>query len=395
MGRTLQDLVGKKFGKLTVLSLNEDNYSAKKEKIWDCKCDCGNFITVSGDYLRSKNITPSCGCNKFINSIIGNSFGDLTVIDEYRNQKNKIRYICQCSCGNAVDISRYDLINGKKTNCGCKKKNIRPNRYRDLTGQKFGRLTAIKRDENEYYTKGGTRIYKWICKCDCGNDVIVERQSLISGHTKSCGCLQAEQQGISIEEYRERYKNIQDNNGKFIDLTGQRFGKLTVLYRDYNSKKYTKWVCACDCGNVITVTRNNLISGHTQSCGCIDSVGESTIAMYLSSKNIMYKKEYTFNDCRDIHPLPFDFGIKNNNGKLVGLIEFDGVQHFQPVRFNGMTQECAESSFQDCVKHDNMKNNYCTKNNIPLLRIKYSEIKGIHKMIDIFLMKCGIKQVAA
>ena len=390
MGKKLIDLTGQKFGKLYVLSLNIDNYQNGLKKIWNCKCDCGNFITVSGDYLRAKNITQSCGCNKFIDSLIGSVFGDLTVVSEYHNDRNKIRYICECMCGNIIDVDRYALINNKKTNCGCKQNRERPNRIKSLIGQRFGRLVVIEQDVEKYYTSGGKRIYKWICQCDCGNIVSVEREKLKSGHTQSCGCLLAEKQNITIDEYRDRYQNTKYNDGKFKDLTGVRFGKLVVLHRDENSKNTTKWVCQCDCGNIVSVSRNNLLSGHTNSCGCIDSVGESYIGMYLSQNNIKYKKEYTFKNCKDIHVLPFDFGILNSSKQLVGLIEYDGVQHFEPVRFNGMTQEDATASFLSCVKHDNIKNMYCVENNIPLLRIKYTQINNIVEIMDNFLMSLKI-----
>lgn len=385
MGRKLIDLTGQKFGKLSVLSLNEENYNNKEKQIWNCRCDCGNFVTVGSDYLRSKHITPSCGCNKFIDTVVGQTFGDLTVIEEYRNASNRIRYICKCSCGNIVDVERYDLIKGKRTNCGCKKIIERPARIRDLTGQKFGRLTVIKRDLNKYYTKGGVRLYKWVCQCDCGAIISVERGKLLKGHVRSCGCLLADKQKISMDEYYNRYNHRKNNNGEFSDLTGQKFGKLTVVYRDESCKNYTKWVCKCDCGNTISVTRNNLISGHTNSCGCINSVGESFIGMYLSGKGVKYKTQYTFSDCRDAHPLPFDFGILDDNENLIGIIEYDGKQHFEVVRFNGMTQEKAEKSFIDCIKHDNIKNEYCKSKGVPLLRISYTELDNFNIHIDNFL----------
>jgi len=55
---------------------------------------------------------------------------------------------------------------------------------------------------------------------------------------------------------------------KFIDLTGQRFGRLTVIKRVYPFPTRTYWECKCDCGNIITVVSPCLISGHTKSCGC-------------------------------------------------------------------------------------------------------------------------------
>lgn len=70
---------------------------------------------------------------------------------------------------------------------------------------------------------------------------------------------------------------------KFIDITGQRFGRLTVIERaeDHVCKTYkpfmtkpevkrvTRWRCRCDCGGEITTMRCNLVSGATRSCGCL------------------------------------------------------------------------------------------------------------------------------
>lgn len=57
---------------------------------------------------------------------------------------------------------------------------------------------------------------------------------------------------------------------KVIDLTGQRFGRLTVISRTQNTKKgQTRWLCRCDCGNESIVTGANLRNGNTRSCGCL------------------------------------------------------------------------------------------------------------------------------
>ena len=57
--------------------------------------------------------------------------------------------------------------------------------------------------------------------------------------------------------------------GKLIDLTGQKFNKLTVLQRDFNNKdkKRAYWICRCDCGNIISTRGESLRTGHTTSCG--------------------------------------------------------------------------------------------------------------------------------
>lgn len=53
---------------------------------------------------------------------------------------------------------------------------------------------------------------------------------------------------------------------KYIDITGIKFGRLTAISRDYGYK----WICVCDCGKTLSVDKNNLRSGHTKSCGCLE-----------------------------------------------------------------------------------------------------------------------------
>lgn len=65
----------------------------------------------------------------------------------------------------------------------------------DLTGKTFERLTVIKRD----FSKPNNKKAMWLCKCQCGKEVIVGGDHLRNGHTKSCGCLQKEKAAISIK----------------------------------------------------------------------------------------------------------------------------------------------------------------------------------------------------
>lgn len=57
--------------------------------------------------------------------------------------------------------------------------------------------------------------------------------------------------------------------GKFVDLTGQKFGRLTVVERAENKGKRTAWLCKCDCGNYLKVKGSSLKNGYTKSCGCL------------------------------------------------------------------------------------------------------------------------------
>jgi len=115
---------------------------------------------------------------------------------------------------------------------------------RDLTGQVFGRLTVL----GAAYTKGG-RSY-WKCRCECGTEKVIARSALVSGRTRSCGCSRHDKRPYRI-----------------IDLTGQVFGKLTVIEFVARDKGATFWRCRCECGKETVVRREALQTGATTSCG--------------------------------------------------------------------------------------------------------------------------------
>ena len=120
---------------------------------------------------------------------------------------------------------------------------------------------------------------------------------------------------------------------QFQDLTGRRFGRLTVIERAPNIRRpcgitVVRWKCQCDCGNICYVQHVYLTGGDTKSCGCIRSHGEAEIEILLKEHNIDYIREQIFDDLIDVLPLRFDYGIYKNN-KLLCLIEFQGEQHWQ------------------------------------------------------------------
>lgn len=101
------------------------------------------------------------------------------------------------------------------------------------------------------------------------------------------------------------------------------------------------------------------------SCN-VKSRGEHNIVNFLAEKDIDFSTEIRYNDCKDKRALPFDIGIKINNS-IVALIEFDGVHHFKP----NTSWDKDGTSFKTTIKHDKIKNEFCRKKNIPLLRIAY------------------------
>lgn len=122
---------------------------------------------------------------------------------------------------------------------------------KDLTGQRFGRLTVLREEP-----RAGSSHRYWRCRCDCGEEPLVEQYHLTSGHTKSCGCYRRE---LPREKRR--------------DLTGCRYGRLTVLGpasgREGEDGFTGRWRCRCDCGEELVCSQDSLQSGATKSCGCL------------------------------------------------------------------------------------------------------------------------------
>lgn len=114
--------------------------------------------------------------------LTGRKFGKLTVVDQAPNKEGQRGnwWNCLCDCGNAKVASAKSLNAGDTQSCGCLNKN-------DLIGKVYGRLT-VKAEGVEKKSKKRT----WVCECSCGSTSIATTSDLVTGHTRSCGCLQKE-----------------------------------------------------------------------------------------------------------------------------------------------------------------------------------------------------------
>lgn len=233
------------------------------------------------------------------------------------------------------------------------------NKLKDLTGQRFGKLVVLERDFSKKYSKP-----HWKCQCDCGNITIVRGSHLTASTkpTRSCGCLAKE---TAAQLCRE----------KLIDLTGEKFGSLTVLNRVISDDKRTYWKCQCDCGKIITIRGDTLKQQY--SCGCKNiSKGEIIIKETLDLCNIKYITQKAFEDLKDEAPLRFDFFLPNENI----AIEYQGIQHYEINDFFG-----GEEYFNILCIHDQLKRDYCKEHNIKLIEIPYWDYNKLNE--DYLLLK--------
>lgn len=114
--------------------------------------------------------------------ITGQRFEKLVAIHVDTTKEKPRCWICQCDCGKRTSVPIYSLIKGETKSCGCLRNRPAVNAL-DLTGQRFGMLTAVERLP---HYRGNVVYYR--CICDCGKtDVFVSTANLRNGHTVSCG----------------------------------------------------------------------------------------------------------------------------------------------------------------------------------------------------------------
>ena len=287
------------------------------------------------------------------NDLTGKQFTNLTVLyrseDVLKNgKKRRVKWHCRCKCGNELDVIADNLIKRPNMACQeCTNKNRAENQRINVVGNKYGRLTILE-------TIAGTKPTKVRCMCDCGNEHVCCQTDVINGHTKSCGCLWKE----AISE-----SNTKDWTG-YISFCGVKF-----LHQErMNEKGQWLWKCRCGiCNNSFVALPAKVNNGHIISCGCrIQSAGEEYIQGVLEGFEIDFLPQFKFDDCKFKYTLRFDFAIMKND-HLLGLIEYDGKQHFEPIEFFG-----GDEGFKHTQERDKIKNTYCNLHNIPLIRLPYT-----------------------
>lgn len=353
-------------------------------------CKCGTeFKTTFGQFnYENKRQCNNCGVNirakkkklsyaevKHFVEIESNSECKL-LSEEYENSKTKMKL--QCGCGNVFETNFSAFKRGSKRQCNeCGYEN--KNKAQTLTYQEIRHFVEIESNSN---CKLLSREYigdkqKLSFKCKCGSKFTTtfnafkgknKRQCNTCGHNTLSNKLK-----ISFAEVKQFIETESDSG-------------CILLSKDYKGNK-SKLEIQCECGDKFTTTFNKFKSKYKRQCnGCSASKGEIRALKWLNSKNIHNIMHYKFDDCRSINLLPFDFYLPYHNL----LVEYDGEQHFMPVDFGGKGEEWALEQHLAVVERDNIKNQYCKDNSIPLLRIPYWDFDNIEEKLEEWLTKQGV-----
>lgn len=176
-----RDIAGQRFGRLTAVEpTGETLYGTV---VWRCVCDCGGEAYVPLRQLTA-GYRKSCGClsRPGLKDFVGKRFGRLTVVAYAGKRDGMHRWKCLCDCGKETIVGQTLLQSGKTKSCGC----LGRPELKDLVGKRFGRLIVTG------YAGRQEGVHRWRCLCDCGKETVVGNTALLTGRTKSCGCLQSE-----------------------------------------------------------------------------------------------------------------------------------------------------------------------------------------------------------
>ena len=230
-------------------------------------------------------------------------------------------------------------------------------RRKDLVGQTYGLLTVLS-EAQTYGSPKGYRKRMWNCRCECGNESVVMGSHLTSGHTSSCGC--------------EQLSKLKPRNA--TNLVGNKFGLLTVISRDENrmigANSRVVWKCVCDCGKITSVLSLLLTHGRIKSCGCLSiSHAERTMIEFLNQNGYVFKQQYKPDGLLGVNngQLKFDFAIFDDTDAIKCLVELDGEQHYKVIDYFGGVKK-----YNQITHNDNLKNVWCSQNDIELIRIDVS-----------------------
>jgi len=299
--------------------------------------------------------------------MINKRFGGGVVIEktEKRRSDKTIIWKLKCDCGKYYYSSGTALRLGKIKSCGClHKRKIREFKI----GQRFGFGVIIKKGEGRL-----RRSIFWELLCDCGNKYFATSSELFSNNTLSCGCFRKQNSALN-----GRNSSFLINISESDKINEWDFEKNKILpdKTTIGSSMKAWWICE-KCKYSWNATISSRFSKNRGCPRCKESHGEKIIRLFLYNRRIKFEQEKTFNECKDINCLRFDFYLPDYNI----CIEFQGRQHYSSIKQFG-----GEIGFNNSQKRDQIKREFCLNNSIYLVEIPYWEIKNIEDILTKLLI---------
>lgn len=183
--------------------------------------------------------------------------------------------------------------------------------------------------------------------------------------------------------------------GKYNDITGQKFGRLTALYRLHNTKGRTKWLCVCECGNLKEVRLDMLQSCHTKSCNCLYKKsnaihGKYNTRLYNTWRNMKSRCYYTKNinyknygergikvcdEWKNDFKAFYDWAMSNGYDDNLTIDRIDVNGNYEPNNCCWITHKEQQQNKQNSVKYTINGKTHCLKKWCEICGIKYTTVR--------------------
>lgn len=274
----------------------------------------------------------------------------------YTNSKTKVCIIC------FIHGEFWQEAGSHLSGHGCKTcRDIKSGNYKKSTTEEWIQKVKLIHNNKYDYSKS-TYIKSLIPVCIICPDH-GEFWQLPKLHLKGNGC-----QKCAISK---RYKKIILTKEEFIIKSNKiHFNKYDYSKVEYINNKTLVCIICKNHGEFWQAPSKHMIGQGCSSCN--DSKGELKIRIWLEENVIKYEYQKTFDNCKNIKKLPFDFYLPEYNL----CIEFDGLQHYIPVEYFG-----GEEKFKKLKYNDSVKTKFCKDNDVKLLRIRYNQINNIETIL--------------
>ena len=228
---------------------------------------------------------------------------------------------------------------------------------------------------------GSSKKVWWVCnKCGESFSMCISDRTGSNPETTGCKtCFRERWMASKRRKVRNSGRDITITNPEIVNDWDYSKNKFSPNSYTAGANEVVYWLCSrCEKGWMAPVSRR---TGHYKSgCPyCSSSKGERRISNFLDLNLISYIKEKTFKDCKwqENGFLRFDFFIPSLNL----IIEYDGIHHYESVRFGGMSKRESDRNFKLQKYKDKIKNEYCKKEKIRILRIPYWKFEDVEEII--------------
>ena len=358
---------------------------SKKRVYWKCNVsEDHEWETTITHRTNDKTICPCCSGNK---TVLSNCLstthpeiakqwnstknGKITPFNITAGSNKKVYWKCDKADDHEWKTSISKRTHGQNCPCCCGQKVVlsnclaitNPELAKKWHPIKNGNLTSLN------VTCGSPKKVWWICDKADDHEWEAVIAQMATGNI-GCSCCSGHKTVLSNCLYTT-YPEI----SKEWDVTKN--GNLTPIDVVAGTDKKVWWKCdKCNHNwNCKIASRTKKKSG----CPiCNESKGEKSVANFLNKLSIIYDREKKFDKCKNKRKLPFDFYLPNENI----LIEYDGILHYKPDEFMG-----GEKAFKKLQLRDAIKTKFAKDNNIPLLRIPYTQFNNIEVLINSFILK--------